>query len=178
MAFAKPVEKDGFSYAGEDFYCQSSNSNRHRRATVPELRAHFSGKDPQDRPAHWYEAQLIHYGLPPSKTKGTAHKRLFDAVNKGGLCVPPHIIRIESELKRMWLMRGQEVKKVVEASAAARKSDLGRTNAPASSQRPSPRRPMKLGLLNGRYDVACPYLEFMYPEHEAHMSLTVTMGCY
>lgn len=120
MAFAAPVEKDGFSYAGDSLYCQSSNLNRHRRATVPELKAHFSGKDKEDRPAHWYEAQLIHYGLPPSKVKGTAHKRLFDAVNKkGGLSVPANITKIENDLKKMWTKREREAKKVLKESTAA-----------------------------------------------------------
>lgn len=122
MALATPVEKDGFSYAGGDLYCQSSNFNRHRRATLPELKAHFNGKDKEDRPAHWYEAQLIHYGLPPSKVKGTAHKRLFDAVTKGGLSVPANIKKIENDLKKEWVKKEREAKKVVMESAAAKSS--------------------------------------------------------
>lgn len=122
MALAAPVEKDGFSYAGGDLYCQSSNFNRHRRATLPELKAHFGGKDKEERPAHWYEAQLMHYGLPPSKVKGTAHKRLFDAVTNGGLSVPANIKKIETDLKREWVKKEREAKKVVKESAAARSS--------------------------------------------------------
>lgn len=124
MALAAPVEKDGFSYAGDSFYCEASNLNRHRRATLPELKAHFSGKD-ENRPAHWYEAQLLHYGLPPSKVKGTAHKRLFDAVMKGGLSVPPHIQKIEADLKKDWAKREREAKKVLKESAAATSSSKG-----------------------------------------------------
>lgn len=75
MALVPPVDKDGFSYAGDSLFREASNLNRHRRATIPELKAHFAGKDTENRPAHWYEAQLLHYGLPPSKVKGTAHKR-------------------------------------------------------------------------------------------------------
>lgn len=75
MALVPPVDKDGFSYAGDSLFREASGLNRHRRATIPELKAHFAGKDTQNRPAHWYEAQLLHYGLPPSKVKGTAHKR-------------------------------------------------------------------------------------------------------
>lgn len=75
MALVPPVDKDGFSYAGDSLFREASNLNRHRRATIPELKAHFAGKDNENRPAHWYEAQLLHYGLPPSKVKGTAHKR-------------------------------------------------------------------------------------------------------
>lgn len=75
MALVPPVDKDGFSYSGDSLFREASNLNRHRRATIPELKAHFAGKDTENRPAHWYEAQLLHYGLPPSKVKGTAHKR-------------------------------------------------------------------------------------------------------
>ncbi|KAH6613768.1 hypothetical protein B0J18DRAFT_473551 [Chaetomium sp. MPI-SDFR-AT-0129] len=83
MSQLPPSTRDNWSYSG-DFHVEASGNNRHRRATVPELKALFDGTDgAKDRPAHWYEAQLIHYGLPPSKTKGTAKMRLFDAVGKG-----------------------------------------------------------------------------------------------
>ena len=75
MSLMPPSVRDGWSYSG-DFHVEASGNNRHRRATIPELKAVFDGTDGQkDRPAHWYEAQLIHYGLPPSKTKGTAKMR-------------------------------------------------------------------------------------------------------
>lgn len=132
MAFASPEEKDGFSYAGDAFYCQSSNFNRHRRVTVPELKAHFNGKVKEDRPAHWYEAQLMHYGLPPSKVKGTAHKRLFDAVKKGDLKVPANITKIENDLKKAWNKKEREAKKVVKESTAAKSSPATGTKRKAS----------------------------------------------
>lgn len=125
MALIAPVEKDGFSYAGDSLYCEASNLNRHRRATLPELKAHFTGKDMENRPAHWYEAQLLHYGLPPSKVKGTAHKRLFDAVTKGDLAVPAHIKKIEADLKKEWTKKDREAKKVLRESAAAASSSKG-----------------------------------------------------
>lgn len=118
MALVTPVMKDGFSYAQDLFYCEASNLNRHRRATLPELKAHFNGKTTEDRPAHWYEAQLIHYGLPPSKVKGTAHKRLFDAVMKGGLVVPTGIQKIEADLKKQYNKKEREAKKVLKEYAA------------------------------------------------------------
>ncbi|ROW09995.1 hypothetical protein VPNG_06503 [Cytospora leucostoma] len=115
-----PVEKDGFSYAVDSLYREASNHSRHRRATVPELKAHFSGKDTENRPGHWYEAQLLHYGLPPSKVKGTAHKRLFDAVTgKGGLTVPEHIKKIEADLKKEWNKKEREAKKVIKSASGA-----------------------------------------------------------
>ncbi|KAI7786459.1 hypothetical protein LA080_003703 [Diaporthe eres] len=132
MALVPPVDKDGFSYAGDSLFREASNLNRHRRATIPELKAHFAGKDNENRPAHWYEAQLLHYGLPPSKVKGTAHKRLFDAVMaKGGLTVPAHIQKIEADLKKEWNKREREAKKVLKASegkGTKRKADQVSTN--------------------------------------------------
>ncbi|KUI58568.1 hypothetical protein VP1G_05836 [Cytospora mali] len=115
---APRVEKEGFSYFEDSFYSQASNSSSHRRATLPELKAHFSGKDTEKRSGPWYEAQLLHYGLPPSKVKGTAHKRLFDAVmGKGNLTVPAHIQKIEAELKKEWNKKEREAKKATKASS-------------------------------------------------------------
>lgn len=111
MDFVPPSTKDGFSYAGGAFYCEASNHNRYRRATIPELRAIFLGQDMEDRTAYWYEAQLLHYGLPPSKQKGISHKRLFDAVMKGDLSVPPHIHNIETEVKEDWTKREKAARK-------------------------------------------------------------------
>jgi hypothetical protein len=120
MALVPPVQKDGFSYAGDSFYREASNLNRHRRATLPELKNHFNGKDTENRPAHWYEAQLLHYGLPPSKVKGTAHKRLFDAVMGSGLAVPSHIQKIETDLKKEWAKKEREAKKMLKESATTK----------------------------------------------------------
>ncbi|ROW00849.1 hypothetical protein VMCG_06558 [Cytospora schulzeri] len=120
MSLTPPVQKDGFSFVGDSFYREASNSNNHRRATVPELKAHFSGRDTENRPAHWYEAQLLHYGLPPSKVKGTAHKRLFDAVMaRNGLTVPAHIQKIEADLKKEWNKKEREAKKAMKAEQSS-----------------------------------------------------------
>lgn len=125
MALVPPAQKQGFSFSGDSFYCEASNLNLHRRATLPELKNHFQGKDTENRPAHWYEAQLLHYGLPPSKVKGTAHKRLFDAVMGGGLAVPPHIQKIEADLKKEWANKEREVKEMLKESAAVKPEAKG-----------------------------------------------------
>ena len=118
MSLVPPATRDGWSYSG-DFHVEASGNNRHRRATVPELKAVYDGTDgAKDRPAHWYEAQLIHYGLPPSKTKGTAKMRLFDAVSKGNLAVPAHIKKTETELKKEWTKREREAKQTLKKPAA------------------------------------------------------------
>src|SRR5947207_12310113 len=114
MSHIPPVSKDGFYYAGDSLYVEVSGYNRHRRATLPELQALFhpsgisgSVKDPV---GHWYEAQLLHYGLPPSKNKAVAKTRLLDAVNKGNLAVPAHIQQLESELKKEWTKKERQAK--------------------------------------------------------------------
>jgi hypothetical protein len=118
MSLVPPATRDGWSYSG-DFLVEASGNNRHRRATVPELKAVYDGSDgAKDRPGHWYEAQLIHYGLPPSKTKGTAKMRLFDAVSKGNLAVPAHIKKTETELKKEWTKREREAKQALKKPAA------------------------------------------------------------
>ncbi|GAB1316259.1 hypothetical protein MFIFM68171_06469 [Madurella fahalii] len=114
-----PATRDAWSYAGNgDFYVEVSGNNHHRRAAISELKAVYDGSDgSKDRPGHWYEAQLIHYGLPPSKTKGTAKMRLFDALNKGNLAVPAHILKVEGDLKKDWNKREREAKQAAKKSA-------------------------------------------------------------
>ncbi|KAI1136695.1 hypothetical protein F5Y05DRAFT_101628 [Hypoxylon sp. FL0543] len=117
MSLAPAVTRDGFSYAG-DLFAEASGHNRHRRATVAELKDHFKSGSEKDHPAHWFEAQLIHYGLQPSKTKAVARMRLFDAVNGGKLSVPAHIKKLETELKKEWTKNEREAKKAIKDTAA------------------------------------------------------------
>jgi len=141
MSAIPPAERDAWSYGG-DFHVEASGHNRHRRATVPELKAHFEGADdPKDRPAHWYEAQLIHYGLPPSKNKGTAKMRLFEAVSKNGLAVPSHILKVESDLKKEWAKKEREakqaLKKKAEPAPAATKATKRKAEQPPAVSSPN-----------------------------------------
>ncbi|KAF3070404.1 hypothetical protein GL218_00246 [Daldinia childiae] len=118
MSLASPTSKDGFSYAG-DLFAEASGHNRHRRATVAELKDHFKSGSEKDHPAHWFEAQLIHYGLQVSKTKAVARMRLFDAVNAGNVSVPAHIKKLESELKKEWIKKEREAKKAFKDAASS-----------------------------------------------------------
>lgn len=93
-AGAPLVAEDGFAFAEGVFFAQASGQNRHRRATATELKEHFSSSNDKDHPAHWFEAQLIHYGLQPSKTKSVARMQLFDAINAGGLKVPANVTKL------------------------------------------------------------------------------------
>ncbi|KAI1172326.1 hypothetical protein F4777DRAFT_516820 [Nemania sp. FL0916] len=115
MSLAPAATKDGFSYAG-DLYAETSGHNRHRRAGVAELKEHFKSGSDKDHPAHWFEAQLIHYGLPPSKTKSVARMRLFDAVNSGKIAVPAHIKKMEANLKKEWTKNEREAMKAIKSA--------------------------------------------------------------
>ncbi|KAI1162617.1 hypothetical protein F5B18DRAFT_368794 [Nemania serpens] len=120
MSLAPPVTKDGFSFAG-DLHAESSGGNRHRRAALAELKEHFKSGSDKDHPAHWFEAQLIHYGLQPSKTKAVARMRLFDAVNSGKLAVPSHIKKLEGDLKKEWTKNERQAKNAEKTAGSASK---------------------------------------------------------
>jgi hypothetical protein len=107
MAFAPPVSRDGFTYHGV-LFVESSNDNRHPRASAAELTDLLRPKlgqklsAPKDQVAHWYEAQLVHYGLPRVKDKNAAKIRLLNAINAGGLAVPDSIKKLEVSMKKEW----------------------------------------------------------------------------
>ncbi|KAI2634358.1 hypothetical protein GGS26DRAFT_553512 [Hypomontagnella submonticulosa] len=132
MSLAPAVERDGFSYAG-DLFAEASGHNRHRRATVAELKDHFKSGSEKDHPAHWFEAQLIHYGLPPSKTKAVARMRLYDAVNQNKLSVPGNIKKLESELKKEWTKNEREAKKAMKETSSPAASKSTKRKAEASN---------------------------------------------
>ncbi|EEU42707.1 uncharacterized protein NECHADRAFT_47452 [Fusarium vanettenii 77-13-4] len=90
---APPVSEGAFAFAHGDFFAEASGQNRHRRATPQELKTHFTSGNDKDHPAHWFEAQLIHYGLQPSKTKS-------------------------GKLKKEWTKNDREAKKVSKASTS------------------------------------------------------------
>ena len=115
MSFAAPVANGKFSFSVDSFYVETSGHNLHRRATVPELQTLFQpaaagAAAPPDPVGHWYEAQLLHYGIAPSKNKAVAKMRLLDAVRGGGLAVPKDISKIEADLKKEWKKKDKEAK--------------------------------------------------------------------
>lgn len=109
MAFAAPVVRDQFLYTGGDLFVDVGNLNRHKRASVAELttllrpdlkKSKGGGEQSKDQVAHWYEAQCLHYGLPPSKDKARAKLRLLEALNTSKLEVPARLASLESEMKK------------------------------------------------------------------------------
>ncbi|EFW99143.1 hypothetical protein CMQ_5564 [Grosmannia clavigera kw1407] len=103
MADVPPVSKDGFTFSGE-LYAETTGHKLHRRAMAAELRALYKSNDEKDYPGHWYEAQLMHYGLRRSRVKSTAKMRLFEFVVKryDRFCVPPDILKIKAQLRTEW----------------------------------------------------------------------------
>lgn len=122
---APPVSVRGFAFVNGEFFAEASGQQQHRRATPAELKAHFTSGSDKDHPAHWFEAQLVHYGLQPSKTKAVARMRLFDAVNAKKLTVPADIIKLEADLKKEWTKKDREAKK----DRDAKKSNTGKIKA-------------------------------------------------
>lgn len=79
---------------------------------------------PKDQVGHWYEAQLIHYGLPPSKDKARAKMRLLEALNNSALNVPTSITTMEAEMKKEYAAAERKIKAQLKASETpAQKSE-------------------------------------------------------
>ena len=125
MTFAPPVSRGEFHYNG-NLYVDVGNCNRHERATLDEISA-FLRPDlkkskkvsvdlSKDQVGHWYEAQLIHYGLPPSKDKARAKMRLLEALNQSKLIVPSNIISMEAEMKKEYAAAERKAKAQYKAS--------------------------------------------------------------
>jgi hypothetical protein len=139
--FAPPARRGDFEFSSI-LYADAGNNNRHPRASVAELAAllrpeapslYSKGRKPepstpaQDPPWHFYSAQILHYGLPFTKTKNTAKVRLLDAMNQFKLEVPAWVLKLEGELKKEWEAENRKLKKSIGtgANGKAVKSDNG-----------------------------------------------------
>ncbi|KAF2771912.1 hypothetical protein EJ03DRAFT_372476 [Teratosphaeria nubilosa] len=94
-----PVVRGEFVYRDVLFVDVGGEGKRHTRASPSEIKDLLNGKAAKDQVGHWYEAQLIHYGLQRSKEKNTAKVRLQQALGKNALSVPPHIVDLEGQMK-------------------------------------------------------------------------------
>ncbi|KAK4690846.1 hypothetical protein P7C71_g6037, partial [Lecanoromycetidae sp. Uapishka_2] len=135
MSLAAPVSRSNFHYNG-DLYVEVGTLDRHKRATIEEISAilrpdlkkkstKLSIDAPKDQVGHWYEAQLIHYGLPPLKDKARAKMRLLEALNSTRLAVPPHIAKMEAEMKREYTAAERKAKAQYKASMKPAKEPEG-----------------------------------------------------
>ncbi|KAK0365447.1 hypothetical protein LTR91_005936 [Friedmanniomyces endolithicus] len=109
---APSVTRGEFLYRDTLFVDVGGEGKRHPRAAETELKALLSGKTQQkDQVAHWYEAQLIHYGLQRSKDKNTAKVRLQQALSQGKLKIPSHISDMETQMKKDYAAAVRKAKK-------------------------------------------------------------------
>lgn len=112
--YASPVASPPFTYER----LSGLEANRHARCASDRLYELLTYTDPgpvltkqgkprvhqppphKDPTVAFYEAQLVHYGLKPLKTKGPAKKALLVAfeANNGTLTVPENIARLERDL--------------------------------------------------------------------------------
>jgi hypothetical protein len=117
-ASAPFVVRGEFVYHDTLFVDVGGALKRHARASTGELKTYLEGKAPKDQVAHWYEAQLIHYGLQRSKDKNTAKVRLQQALSQKKLAVPPHIVEMEAGMKKDYVA---SIKKSRSAASKAAK---------------------------------------------------------
>ena len=154
---AAPASHGPFHYSYGELHAEASNGNRHRRTTLPELQDFFrpsaqfnsASSSQQDRPAHWFEAQLLHYGLPPSKTKGTAFRRLHDAFTSSHLAVPAEISTIEKNLKKQWESSQRQARGKQPASSRVGPSGGVTKPGAAATKKETPKRKAETVVGNG-----------------------------
>ena len=104
---ATPEIRRGDFIYHDTLFVDVGNNHRHPRASVTELRDYLMPKKSgpgtgpaKDQVAHWYEAQLVHYGLPRVKDKNAAKVRLTNAVSAKTLKVPEYVVTIEESMKK------------------------------------------------------------------------------
>ncbi|KAK5705682.1 hypothetical protein LTR17_021462 [Elasticomyces elasticus] len=109
---AATVTRGEFIYRDTLFVDVGGEGKRHPRAAEAELGNLLNGKAQQkDQVAHWYEAQLVHYGLQRSRDKNTAKVRLQQALSQGKIKVPPHISDMEAQMKKEYAAAVRKAKK-------------------------------------------------------------------
>lgn len=149
---AHPAHKDGFFYDGHTFYVELDGKHRHPRRDASSLHALVTYVPPtgplltkkgqvakrqpppfKDEPAHFYTAQMHHYGLPPMKTRDVAKKRLLAAFNGGKtLIVPEHILQLEKDLVSEFDAAKQNLNDEYNSKVAKYAERMNRVPAPPS----------------------------------------------
>jgi hypothetical protein len=137
--YAPAVSRDGFLYKSDSFYVEVEGCHHERKEAKalfelltyqpPPLVLTKTGKvakrQPKlaayhDQPAHFYSAQLLHYGLKPLKLREPAKKRLLDAYGGGSgdaLKVPERILNLEKEMKEEYRAANEVARRVYDEQA-------------------------------------------------------------
>ncbi|KAJ7461491.1 hypothetical protein FB451DRAFT_1371227 [Mycena latifolia] len=146
--YAPPIQRDGFSYHGTNFYVQAASRRRIHRADASRLHALLTYTAPpplltkagkvakrqprphEDESEEFYAAQVVHYGLPPTTTKAAAKRALLAAFGgKTTLEVPARIVKLAEDMAKEYgaankvaKARYLEEKRLGEAKEAERRS--------------------------------------------------------
>ncbi|KAI9734888.1 MAG: hypothetical protein M1834_001968 [Cirrosporium novae-zelandiae] len=145
ISFASPISRGNWHYNG-DLYVEVGPLNRHKRASVSELtqllrpkasKSKSTTPTPADQVGHWYEAQLLQYGLQPSKTKAVAKVRLLESINAGNLKVPADIQKLERGMKKEFGVKEKEAKAKYKAGMGASEKDQSTTTGAGRKRKQS-----------------------------------------
>ena len=156
------ITRNGFSFQDDKFYV-AIGYHTHTRKDATELYALLTYTPPppaltkagkvakrqpkdthKDEEAHFYAAQLVHYGLKPLKTREPAKKRLlaaFGGAEGKTLEVPKAVLELEVALRKEWkeldakmeerreLIRAEEKERMARYREAAEKEEAARQQA-------------------------------------------------
>jgi hypothetical protein len=134
---APEARRGDFVYR-DALFVDVGSGRRHARASPTELKSLLlpkTGSAVKDQVAHFYEAQLVHYGLPRSREKNTAKVRLTNAINSKSLVVPKEITQLESELKKEYASMQRKAKTKTKPTATARKEIATKIDKGSSSSK-------------------------------------------
>jgi len=123
------VRNGAFIYR-DALFVEVGEGKRHPRASAPELKDLLLPKKnstpAKDQVAHWYEAQLVHYGLSRVKDKNAAKVRLLGAINSGNLVVPSHVQQLEADLKKQHASAQRKAKNAAKKAESAEPVSAGK----------------------------------------------------
>jgi len=156
------ITRNGFSFQDDKFYVEI-DYRTHTRKDAAELYALLTYTPPppaltkagkvakrqpkdthKDEEAHFYAAQLVHYGLKPLKTREPAKKRLlaaFGGADGKTLEVPKAVLELEVAVRKEWkeldakmeerrkLIRAEEEERMEKYREAAEKEQAARQQA-------------------------------------------------
>ncbi|KAL8797416.1 MAG: hypothetical protein Q9182_007206 [Xanthomendoza sp. 2 TL-2023] len=140
-AYASPVSSPPFHYTSSSGLLVEVEGHRHKLCRSARLYELLTYKDPepaytkkgklkirqppkqQDETQHFYEAQMIHYGLKPLSTKTATKNALLNAFKGPGtaLTVPQEIRKIQDDLATEYSAKSAITKKKYEEALASRK---------------------------------------------------------
>jgi hypothetical protein len=151
--YGSAVSRDGFSCQGNSFYVEVEGYSHERKDskelydlltyTPPPPLLTKAGKVAKrqpppykDQPAHFYCAQLLHYGLKSMKMRDPAKKRLLAAFGeKTTLEVPPKILGLEKALKKEYREANELARKKYEEEEQRERAERGKRDKTAREDR-------------------------------------------